>query len=447
MLPTQLQSENPAQIGALAMAPAVATAFNLVTAFALSYLFAPTAEAVRSCNKASKKLDDLKSELIEGQYSKLVQDVEQNPQNKVRLVGQFVDDVFGDMKSKYPKHYVNIKSDLSSIIIDKNANFVPELIQFFRQNNRYDAIEKVFFLLDKKNIIPDVLNLKHFAGYPTHLIFNQNFKMVTGLLEYLDERNEGRVIEILTNKDNGIFNATILDATSLIGSVATPEFLNVVTELYSSLAYNNPSFVEIKEQNLMLPNENFQKIFTEDYFQSLSAKNSKKLSRLLAKNESSRKILGEKIDELVERFDLNPCTPYKEGGYEGTTLKDVGEFQTMLDTLKRGGCISIREDAKQNFLKFMKSQVHKKIAQKLMSDGSKITVVSGFIQGSVALGDGPTISSFIEEQIKNNLEYIQKNLDKIRESKASKVSPKSSEVAKPQTQPLGIYQDRRLLMN
>jgi hypothetical protein len=95
----------------------------------------------------------------------------------------------------------------------------------------------------------------------------------------------------------------------------------------------------------------------------------------------------------------------------------------------------------------MKSQVHKKIAQKLMSDGSKITVVSGFIQGSVALGDGPTISSFIEEQIKNNLEYIQKNLDKIRESKASKVSPKSSEVAKPQTQPLGIYQDRRLLMN
>jgi hypothetical protein len=94
-------------------------------------------------------------------------------------------------------------------------------MQSFKLANRYDVIEKVFFLLDKKNIIPDVLNLKHFAGYPTHLIFNQNFKMVTGLLEYLDESNEGRFIEILTNEDNAIFNATILDATSFIGSVAT----------------------------------------------------------------------------------------------------------------------------------------------------------------------------------------------------------------------------------
>jgi hypothetical protein len=449
MLPTQFQSENTPQIAVLAMAPALATAFNLATALALSYLFAPTAEAVKSCSEASKEGGDLKSKnlkILEDKYQRLVENIAKSPQSERILVGQFVDDVFGGMRSEYSKHYENIKNDLSSIIIDKNVNVVPNLIKSFGENNRYDVIEKVFFLLDKKNIISDVLNLKHFAGYPTHLIFNQNFKMVTGLLEYLDESNEGRFIEILTNKDNSIFSSTILDATSLIGSVATPEFLDVVTKLYSSLAYNYPSFIKLKEQNLMLPSENFQEIFTEDYFKSLSPIELKKLSKLVAKIESSRKILGDGIDELVERFDLNPCTPYKEGGYEGTTLKDVGKFQTMLDTLKEGGCISIREDAKKDFLNFMKSQLHKKIATKLMSDESKITVVSGYIQGSVALGDGPTISSFIDKQINSNLEYIQNNLDKIKALKVSKVSPEPSEVETRDAHTLGTYRDQRVFL-
>ena len=435
MLPNEIQNENPAQIGALAMVPAVATAFSLVTAFALAYLFKPTVfETEKRDGDFSKKGGDLKSqklEFLQDQYQRLVENIATSPQNELILAGQFVDGVFGDLKSSYPKHYENIKKDLLSIVVDKNVGVVKNLMLSFKSDNRYDVIENIFFLLNKKGIIPDVLNLKEDCGYSTHLCFNQNFKIITGLLKNLKGSDETSVIEVLTKKDTCPLKATILDATSLMGSVATPEFLKVVTKLYSDLASTHPSLITINKHKLTLPSENFKEIFTEDYFKSISSENFKKLlkftSRLFSTIKSHEQSLDESIDQLMRRYDLNPCTPYKEGGYEDTTVKGLWEYQAMLDTLKSGGCISIREDTKSQFLEFMKTQISDQEARKLMNDENKVSVVAGRGVGSIAISTGQNISSFVAEQFIRNLEYVRENLLSQKSLKLDKAgSPKAS---------------------
>ena len=351
------------------------------------------------------------------------------------------------------EHFLFIENNLVEIFTNKNVNFVPFAIGNFRQIGRHDKIENLLFLVHKENLSLDVLNLDTYAGYPTHLIFNQNFKIITGLLENLDRADETKVANLLKREDTADYSATILDAASLMGSVATPEFLNVVTKLYSALASDHPSFIKLKEYSFMLPSKNFKEIFTEDYLKSLSEEKytelSKMTSALLLKIQSSEEIWKRDLEKFMEGYDLNPCVNFRKNGYDGTTLENLNQFQAMYHTLIRGGCISIKKegDSISLFKKYMVqfAGISYKEANRWISDESKVTLVEGNIQGSVPLGDGSTIFSFIEEQIKNNLEYIKNNLDKIKESK---VSPRSSGVAEPQTQPfLGIYQDRRLLMN
>ncbi len=79
MLPAQFHSENSAQIGVLAMAPAVFTAFKLVSALALSHLFNPTiVEAKKRGGDASENKGDLKSQKLkslEKRYQRLVKNI------------------------------------------------------------------------------------------------------------------------------------------------------------------------------------------------------------------------------------------------------------------------------------------------------------------------------------------------------------------------------------
>lgn len=429
MLPNEIQNENPAQIGVLAIAPAVTTALISVIPFVFNYLSKLIVDGTLEKDvEPSKKVDDLKLKSLEDKYQELVKNIATSPQNERILAGQFLEDVFGNLKSQYQMHYANIKNDLLSIVVDKNVDVVKNLILSFKSDNRYDVIENIFFLLNKKGIIPDVLNLKEDCGYSTHLCFNQNFKIITGLLKNLKGSDETSVIEVLTKKDTCPLRATILDAASLMGSVATPEFLNVVTELYSDLASRHPSLIKINKKNLILPSENFKKIFTEDYFKSISLENFEKLlkltSRLFSTISTYDQSLVESTNELMRSYDLNPCTPYKEGGYEDTTVQGLWQYQTMLYTLKSGGCISIREDTKSQFLKFMKTQISDQEAIKLMSDENKVSVVVGRGEGSIAISEGQNISSFVAEQFMKNLEYVRKNLQKIRDRKSD--SPQAS---------------------
>lgn len=65
--------------------------------------------------ESSKKEGDLKSqklEFLQDQYQRLVENIATSPQNELILAGQFLEDVFGDLKSQYQMHYANIKNDL-----------------------------------------------------------------------------------------------------------------------------------------------------------------------------------------------------------------------------------------------------------------------------------------------------------------------------------------------
>ena len=248
------------------------------------------------------------------------------------------------------------------------------------------------------------------------------------MLKNLKGSDETSVIEVLTKKDTCPLRATILDAASLMGSVATPEFLNVVTELYSDLASRHPSLIKINKKNLILPSENFKKIFTEDYFKSISSENFEKLlkltSRLFSAINTYDQSLVESTNGLMRSYDLNPCTHYKEGGYEDTTVQGLWQYQIMLDTLKSRGCISIRKDTKSQFLKFMKTQISDQEAIKLMSDENKVSVVVGRREGSIAISEGQNISSFVAEQFMKNLKYVKENLKKIGGDKSD--SPRAN---------------------
>lgn len=428
MLPTRIQPENPVQIGILAMAPVVITAFKLVSALALSYLFnPPVVEAKERGGEASKEGDDSKlqkSKSLEKRYQRLVKNIEKSPQDSGRLVGQFVDDVFGGLKFSSKNQngygeeaYNGIKNDLIGILIGDQVD-VQNLIISLYKGGKHKEIENITFLLNKKGMIPDVLNNQYASGiFSTHLCFNQNFNLITILLENLEGVRENNVSEMLQKTDYGLFNATILDATSLMGSVTTPEFLNVVTKLYSQLALESQSSLKIKKFNLMLPSENFQEIFTEDYFKSLSPKELEKLSKLASRSFPIDD-LDKAIKELMNKYELNPNTIYKKEGYQDTTLNIEG-YEGMFETINKGGHINIKGEKKQNFLDFLVEKIGGEEALKIMEDEKKVTYIHSCKEGSVALSAGQKISSFVAEQFMKNLKYIQSNLDKIKESKAS----------------------------
>jgi hypothetical protein len=155
-----IQPENHAQIGVLAIAPAVATAFKIATALALSCLFKPTvAEAQERGGEVSKKVDDLKlqkSKSLERRYQRLVKKIAKSPQDQRRLAGQFVDNVFGGLKFS-PKNpngygeeaYNGIKNDLIGILIGDEVD-VPNLIMSLYKGQKHKEIENINFLLKKK---------------------------------------------------------------------------------------------------------------------------------------------------------------------------------------------------------------------------------------------------------------------------------------------------------
>jgi hypothetical protein len=428
MLPTRIQPENPAQIGILAMAPIVTMAFKLVSALALSYLFnPPVVEAKERRGEASKEGVDSKlqkSKSLEKRYQRLVKNIAKSPQDQRRLAGQFVDDVFGGLKFSSKNQngygeqaYNGIKNDLIGILIGDQVD-VPNLIISLYGGQKHKEIKNIAFLINKKGIIPDVLNKKYASGiFSTHLCFNQNFNLITILLENLEGVRKNNVSEMLQKTDYGLFNATILDATSLMGSVTTPEFLNVVTKLYSQLALESQSSLKIKKFNLMLPSENFQEIFTEDYFKSLSPKELEKLSKLASRSFPIDD-LDKAIKELMNKYELNPNTIYKKEGYQDTTLNIEG-YEGMFETIKKGGHINIKGEKKQNFLDFLVEKIGREEALKIMEDEKKVTYIHSCKEGSIAISAGQNISSFVAEQFMKNLEYIQSNLDKIKESKAS----------------------------
>jgi hypothetical protein len=428
MLPTQFHSENSAQIGVLAMAPIVTMAFKLVSALALSYLFnPPVVEAKERRGEASKEGVDSKlqkSKSLERRYQRLVKNIAKSPQDPRILAGQFVDDVFSELKysdknrNGYGEEaYNGIKNDLIGILIGDQVD-VPNLIISLYGGQKHKEIENINFLLNKKGMIPDVLNKKYASGiFSTHLCFNQNFRIITGLLENLEGISENKVGEMLQTKDRGLFNATILDSTSLMASVAPPDFMKIVTKLYSQLASKSHSSIKIKKNNLMLPSENFQEIFTEDYFKSLSPKELEKLSKL-ASRSFTRDDLDKDIKELMKKYELDPNTVYKKEGYHDTTLNLEG-YDRMFETLERGGLINIKAENKQNFFDFLTSRTGRENAQKIIDDEEKINYIYSCREGSVPISAGQKISSFAAEQFIRNLEYIQSNLDKIKESKAS----------------------------
>lgn len=428
MLPTESPPGNHGQIGVLAMAPAVATAFRLVTALALSYLFnQPIVEAKKRGGDASKNKGDLK--LVEAKYQRLVENITKSPQSERRLAEQFVDDVFGGLKyspenqNGYNEQaYNEIKKDLTGLLIGDNVD-VQNLIISLYKGGKHKEIENITFLLNKKGMIPDVLNNQYASGiFSTHLCFNQNFRIITGLLENLEGINEDKVSEMLQKKDYGLFKATILDATSLIGSVATPDFMNIVTKLYSQLVSKSHSSIGIRKFNLMLPSENFQEIFSEDYFKALSPKELKKLSKLVSRSFPTDD-LDKDIKELMKKYELDPNTVYKKEGYHDSTLNLEG-YDGMFEALQRGRLINIKTENKEKFFNFLTSRIGSEEAQKIMDDKNKVNYIHSCREGSVPISDGQKISSFVAEQFVKNLEYVRENLQKIKDRKSD--SPQAS---------------------
>ena len=122
MLPTESPPGNHGQIGVLAMAPVAVTAFKLLALLALSHLINPSiVEAKERGGDASENKGDLK--LVEAKYQRLVENITKSPRNERRLVEQFVEDVFGDLKSSHKNRngydeqtYEKIKRDLTDTI-------------------------------------------------------------------------------------------------------------------------------------------------------------------------------------------------------------------------------------------------------------------------------------------------------------------------------------------
>lgn len=394
---------------------AASTALSFLFEVIGNYLYQPS-----SLDNENKNVDELSSEgLFDGQLHDLLTKLDSS-QEKQEIINKFIDDNFTEI-TNHPR-----RSDLVSNIQDILSSSDTELIKdqdksskliFFFDDLKRSGLPKTFNkfakILVAKKMSDIILCDPKYGGYMNHLCFNQEFKLLTSLLEGSDPDIIGkqRVRSIAKKKDSGHLNANLLECSAIMGTVATDKYLEEITKLYSKFPPKKMILTY-----LMLNPESFKEIFNYEYFEERKRKN-----KPLVITDFNLGFVKESMDDV----DLHHRTKYTKNGYEGTTLEDFTVDSIKLyNALKEGKGIMVKKemlDSLNSFFFQMRELVDDKMKdQILIAKGNAVGIVKS------ALADQKSIKDVAEDNVRQNLKYLKETLEKIEKPSQNPFSPKVS---------------------